>query len=365
MDRTDRTAEFRMEHTLDVEHRKRVQSLKERVDMAASVTPPRLEDMCDPDISVRLAARLAAAQTAAPKRASTLDEELAYVINAGPVLMKYYDIKSTDTSNCVTSASKKSILRFFLPEAANDQTDGAKTQLLREYEKVTRKAVQGDQDAGGVTCKCCGSANVVLVAEEAVRVCGNCDACEDVVVETERPPSKDTVKDSTAFCYKRNTHFTEWLNQIQGKQQANIPEDVYDAIFLELKKRKTVNLQCLTATEVKEILKKLKFQRWYEHVAFILSRLTGREPLQIHPELEERLRSMFRQIQAPFVKHAPAARTNFLSYSFVLFKQLELLGHDEYLESLALLKSRDKLQAQDAIWKNICKELHWQFIPSL
>lgn len=30
-----------------------------------------------------------------------------------------------------------------------------------------------------------------------------------------------------------------------------------------------------------------------------------------------------------------------------------------------LLKSNDKLYAQDQIWKKICRDLQWEFIPSL
>ncbi len=355
---------FSSQHTLDVEHRRRVLNLRRQADAAAAQV--RLEDMSSPDIAVRLAARAAAAAARPVKQ--RIDEELAYMRDAGPILMRYYDIQATAAEPpSVTAASKDSILRYFLPEApadAGDDRDGAKTQLLRDYERAT-KAVDVASEPADCRCRDCGAPNMLLVAEEAVRVCRQCCACEHVVVETERPPSKDTVKDSTTFCYKRNTHFTEWLNQIQGKQQANIPEDVYGSILLELHKRKRTNLKDLGANEVKEILRKGKNQRWYEHTAFILSKLTGRDPLQIHPELEERLRSMFRQIQAPFVKHAPRSRTNFLSYSYVLHKLLLLLGHVEYLSSLTLLKSADKLKQQDSIWKNICRDLSWEFTPSL
>ena len=45
----------------------------------------------------------------------------------------------------------------------------------------------------------------------------------------------------------------------------------------------------------------------------------------------------------------------------------EILGEDEMLEqfTLPLLKSRDKLSVQDKIWKGICKELDWEFIPTI
>jgi hypothetical protein len=82
-------------------------------------------------------------------------------------------------------------------------------------------------------------------------------------------------------------------------------------------------------------------------------------------ELEDTFKSMFMQIQDPFEKHCPPTRKNFLSYSYVFHKFCQLLELDELLVYFPLLKSREKLFEQDKIWKNICKELRWQFIPSL
>jgi hypothetical protein len=44
---------------------------------------------------------------------------------------------------------------------------------------------------------------------------------------------------------------------------------------------------------------------------------------------------------------------------------MQLLEKDQYLDSFPLLKSREKLHQQDIIWKKICNELGWDFIPSL
>ena len=66
----------------------------------------------------------------------------------------------------------------------------------------------------------------------------------------------------------------------------------------------------------------------------------------------------------PFMKHCPEKK-EFLSYSYVLHKFCELLELDDLLEFFPLLKSREKLKQQDKIWINICKELQWQYIPSI
>jgi hypothetical protein len=358
--------DFSAHHTLDVEHRRRVQSLrKESVAKVPQLDPKILaEKLRDPDIAVRLAARAAAREPVIEKK---MGEELAYMLSAGPVLMKYYDIQEDDSEKKPCVASSKSILRYFIPDAVESDPDaGRKGALMKEYERATTFQVDPIDDNETV-CKCCGSKDVVLVTIEACRICRNCDACEPVVVETERPPSKDTVKDSTTFCYKKASHFAEHIANCQGKQHTNIPDDVFDAILTELKKKQVTNLAEVTAAQIKEILKKMRLSKYYEHTAFILNRLTGKETATLSPALVEQLHTMFKQIQGPFVRHAPAHRQNFLSYTYTLHKMVQLLGHDELLPLFPLLKSPEKLRQQDETWKRVVEDpaVRWEFVPSM
>ena len=50
---------------------------------------------------------------------------------------------------------------------------------------------------------------------------------------------------------------------------------------------------------------------------------------------------------------------------YVLYKFCELLGEDAVGQHFQLLKSHEKLHAQDVIWKKICKDLQWEFIRSI
>ena len=120
----------------------------------------------------------------------------------------------------------------------------------------------------------------------------------------------------------------------------------------------------LNQQKIKDVLKTLNLNKYYEHVPHILNKLTNLPVPNFEPEFEEKLREMFKRIQPPFLKHAPVIRKNFLSYSYVLHKFIQLLGRDEYLPNFPLLKSRQKLFEQDQIFRKICDELNWQFIPS-
>jgi len=191
-----------------------------------------------------------------------------------------------------------------------------------------------------------------------------CGTQEYILIDHDKPSFKDPPKDVTYFAYKRINHFNEWLSQIQGKESTEIPAEVYDNILLELKKKRRANMANLTNAEIREILRKLQYHKYYEHIPHIKFRLNGMPVTHMPPELEERLRHMFYQIQAPFNQHAPVKRKNFLSYSYVLHKFMQLLDRDEYLGSFPLLKSRDKLYMQDQIWEKICADLHWAFYRS-
>ena len=116
---------------------------------------------------------------------------------------------------------------------------------------------------------------------------------------------------------------------------------------------------------MKAILRKLKLSVYYEHAQHIISKLNGTPPPTISREHEEILKKKFREMQEPFEKHRPKDRNNFLSYSYVLHKLCELMELDEEVKCFPLLKSRQKLRAQDKVWKEICRECRWKFYPSI
>lgn len=250
--------------------------------------------------------------------------------------------------------------------ASTTQSRGA---LLSRYMKFTDpdyiKNTMVQPIAEEDMCPHCGSSKVMIMTNDGYTWCTKCDSIEYVIIDHEKPSYRDPPKEISFFAYKRSNHLNEWISQIQGKETTEIPEEVYDKILMEIRKQKITNMAELTPKKIKSILKTLQINRYYEHSAHIINRLTGVPMKQLSPELEEQLRNMFKMIQTPFLKHAPKNRKNFLSYSFVLHKLVQLLGKDEYLDSFSLLKSREKLMAQDLVWRKICDELNWEFYPSL
>jgi predicted RNA-binding Zn-ribbon protein involved in translation (DUF1610 family) len=203
------------------------------------------------------------------------------------------------------------------------------------------------------------------LAQEGIMICPSCGYQEIILVEQNRPIYRQSNKEASHYTYKRINHFNEWISQIQGKESTDIPEEIFEKIVNEIKKEKIKDLSKLSYHKMREILKKINTNKYYEHIYYIIYRLNGVPAPNFSPELEEKLRNMFKEIQAPFLKYCPSNRKNFLSYSYVLYKFCQLLEKDEYLKYFSLLKSREKLHLQDQIWKKICDEVNWEFIQSI
>jgi hypothetical protein len=157
---------------------------------------------------------------------------------------------------------------------------------------------------------------------------------------------------------------------MQGKESTDIPESVFEQILQEIRKEKITDKTKITYAKMREILKRLRINKYYEHINYIISRINGvaTPPPHFSPELEDKLCSMFKEIQGPFlnaVMHTAKERKNFLSYAYCLHQFFKILNMPEYLKYTTLLKSREKLYVQDQIFKSICKELNWPFYPTL
>jgi hypothetical protein len=301
--------------------------------------------------------------------------EVDYYVNVGHTLFKYYDIienGSTDDENSNHMHIADSILKYFVKPSSNDASEPViqnenRASLLDKYMSsidihyMPQNRVTELEDC----CKYCQSKNMCLLWSDGLNYCQECGSIEHVTVEHEKPSYHQSNTEITYFAYKRINHLNECISQIQGKETTDIPQEVYDMILLEIKKQKITNMAELTPKKLRSILKKLKLNRYYEHLIHLVNKLTGINIPHFDPDVEERLRIMFKMVQPAFLKHAPKNRKNFLSYNYTLRKCIQLLERDEYLHLFPALKSREKTFEQDKIWKKICEELNWEFIPSI
>ena len=211
-------------------------------------------------------------------------------------------------------------------------------------------------------CAWCNSGEMVAIESEGILVCNKCSNFTVYYVETDKPSYKEPPKEASFYAYRRINHFREILAQVQAKETTQIDNSIITAIENQIRKER-INLDQFTDTKAKEVLKKLGYNKYYEHIPFIKEKL-GIKPPVMSPELEETLCNLFMETQGPYARFCPDERVNFLNYYYTIYKLCELLGQTQYLPYFPMLKDRDKRIEQDEIWKKICKELNWEFIPT-
>lgn len=288
-----------------------------------------------------------------------------YYLKNGDIMLDYYaKPKEKTVSRIVFGADKFSV--------ADASLGISKKKLYEEFLArmglaVTNTSASEYSEHLKKLAEHCDSCNVPReeLHSEGILVCPKCGSEEYSLVVSDFPSFRDTPKERNNYAYKKQNHLNEILNQFQGKESTVIPDDVMNEIICELKKRRIDNIAVLQEQDIRDILKKLGRNRYYEHAAHILSRLNGNPPPTISPEIEAKIHAMFQEVQAPYLMYCPDDRHNFLSYNYIVYKFLELLELDDYKEHFPLLKSRDRLIQHDQTWKRICDYLQWEFIPSV
>ena len=291
------------------------------------------------------------------------NQEVNYLLDNKNILINYYDYDNKQkTKQKKKKNEQNSIITFF--KTNNLETTIDKKDLFDKY--LSNIDINHSTIKYNKIVDICINCNIEKTVYLGIgkNICQKCGDETDILIESDKPSYKDPPYEITYFSYKRINHFNEWLAQFQAKETTDISKEIYEEIIEEVKKER-LDINKLSASKLRTILKKIKKNKYYEHIPHILNKLNGINPPIMSSEIEEELRRMFKEIQIPFHKFCPKDRKNFLSYSYVLHKFVELLELDEYIKCFVLLKSREKLHQQDIIWKQICGYLKWQFIPSI
>jgi len=285
-------------------------------------------------------------------------DEMDYYDRTGDLIIQYYELRDGE----VETKQAKNIL-FFLgnkkEESVADTKEINRAELFNKYWQRI-EGIRINIDDGSKRVKYCKECNFEKIFDYSVSayVCQVCGVVEEIILDEDRQ-----IKDYSP--YKRINHFREWINQFQARQSPDIPEEVFKEIINELNKNRITDLKVLNRKKMKKILKKLDYNSYYEHVHYIINKLTNLPPPKITRDMERIFIKMFNKIESIWHIYKPANRKNFLSYPYVLYKFCELLELDHLLPCFQLHKDDEKLMEDDELWKKMCKHLNWEFISSI
>lgn len=290
-------------------------------------------------------------------------EEIDYFLKTCKILDEYFKLDSGEQKENSNS---------------EDSQQYRKTEIVLEYYQIMNLDIPKEYIPNiyeDVTiCKICNTNEYIDFKGTTCEKCGLTIELQEISREISYKEKKD-YDTAIVLDYKRIDYFKQWLNQIQAKEQIDIPNDIIDTLTLQLKTERITNVAKITHPLIKRLLKKTNNSKYYEHIPSIISILTHVPALSIPAYIEQKLIAMFEEIQTPWEMFKN--RTNFFSYPYILHKFCQILGLNEYLRYFPLLKKRELVYKQDIVWKKIvvyCEnkknlnpilnDIEWKYISS-
>ena len=229
-------------------------------------------------------------------------------------------------------------------------------EYLTEMNQAPPKVAMSARDE----CPRCAGEKLLLCTAKSCMACPRCGYRVAYLDTSSTSTAFDQTVEYSAYSYKRVNHFGMYLTLVQGKEAHKVPDEILTAVMHDLYHAQGIREPAdITQARVRATLRKLRLRKAYDHVTQITARLSGVRAFRLRPEVEDELKNMFLQMQPAFLLHAPKSRTNFLSYPYVLYRLFQILKLDHMLESVALLRGRDKLLANDSIFRKMAATLGW------
>ena len=286
-----------------------------------------------------------------------------YLLNNSEYIFQYFE----DKKNISEDINKSKLVNIFFNIKDISNNNGSETSvnnIQKYFSNVNINYININNYINPINiCKFCNNGELIPIDYEGILVCNKCGNNIKYLIENEKPTYKEPPKEVCFYAYKRINHFREILAQFQAKETTLIPHEIIENIQQQIKKER-LDISTMSNKRTKELLKKLGYNKYYEHIPFIKDKLGVKPPI-MSPELEETLCNLFIDIQIPYAKYCPEDRVNFLNYYYTIYKLCELLDQRQFLPYFQMLKDREKRIEQDEIWKNMCTELNWKSISTI
>lgn len=294
-----------------------------------------------------------------------------YLLDNSKYIFQYFEDKKKISSGDNNKNVNKLNFFFKIKDAVDEPESKEYEQskkIHQHYWKNVKNEITNMQDfvVPSDICQSCHAGELIPQDEEGILICNNqkCGKFITYIIDSSKPTNKEPPNEVSYTAYIRLNHFKEILSQFQAKETTQIPEEVIFAIRNRIKKERIKDITKINYDKMREILRKLGLNKYFEHIQYINS-IFGIKPPIMNEELHETLCVLFIEIQKPWAVHCPANRTNFFNYTYTLYQLCVLLDQTQYLPYIPLLKDRTKQLEQDMIWKKVCDDLDWEFIPTI
>lgn len=194
----------------------------------------------------------------------------------------------------------------------------------------------------------------------------------------------ERVNIGSKYIYDRKTHFRECIKRFQGKQNVNIPPQIWESLYDKLLRYQLVpeNYKELekkeafakvTKEHIHMFLKELGCSKYYEDIVYIYHKITGHEIPDI-THLENNLMADFdllletydavpltQILVLPPWSFAKTERKNFINNQYVLYQLLRKYKYPCRKEDFQFLKTSDRKLFHDIVCQQLFEKLGWNF----
>ena len=308
------------------------------------------------------------------KIAELKTEKTQYLLDNSKYIFQYFEDKKKINSGD-NNQNTNALNSFFKIKATNEDSSNLYSEKYTHSKKMYHtywKNVNGEvvniQDfvVPSDICESCRNGELIPQDEDGILICNNsnCGKFVTYIVDNSKPTNKEPPNEVSYTAYIRLNHFKEILSQFQAKETTQIPEEVIEKIRNRIKKERITDMSKINYDKMREILRKLGLNKYFEHIQYINS-IFGIKPPIMNEELHETLCVLFIEIQKPWAVHCPPNRSNFFNYTYTLYQLCVLLDQTQYLPYIPMMKDREKQLEQDMIWKDVCNDLDWVFFPTV
>lgn len=289
-----------------------------------------------------------------------------YLGESVPIIQRYKEILRKPVKISFVGASK--------PENTEE-----KRKLILDFLKIAKRYSKleyedTEEEKRNELCGSCGAKGLLL--SENYLICPLCGSENDTI---NNPLSyKDISRTNILqkYTYERRSHFRDCINQFQGKQNCKIPPEVYENLDLQFNKHnllvgdentpKEVRYSKIKKEHILLFLKELRYDKQYENLNYIYSKLTGVKCHDIS-HLEEQLMRDFDTLINLYIKRfkyeKKITRKSFMNIQYVFFQLLNKNKYHCKKEEFNILKTIDLKNFHDEVFKELFEELGWNHVP--
>ena len=173
------------------------------------------------------------------------------------------------------------------------------------------------------------------------------------------------------YTYDRKTHFRECIKRFQGKQNVNIPPELFDDIIHQIISYQLIPkdyeqydkkeiFKDVKREHIQMILKDLGYSKYYEDIVYIYHKITGHNIPDI-THLENNLINDFDLLLECYDSTFKTDRKNFINNQYVLYQLLRKYKYNCRKEDFQFLKTNDRKYYHDVVCQQLFEKLGWNF----